>query len=201
MRQTANKIHVGIAGYATSGKDEVANVFKNEFAFVGINMSDALDKYLQLLDPIIQVAYEGPTEGGDASWIRLDRYADIRRKMTYTDAKSIKEVRELLQRLGTEVGRDIDPFLWTNLVARSAAMHERVVTTGIRYIEEMSPIDVLIEVRRPGVGPVNSHSSDAGMAQVLAKADYVIHNDGTLDELYVKVRKLIPTILRKFSCD
>lgn len=114
-------MHVGICGYAESGKDEVANVLVQDIGFVSIGMSDALDKYLLILDPWIDMCGY------------FERYSDIRKRLTYVRAKEIPEVRRLLQRLGTEVGRAIDPDMWVKELRKSAkSAMKYVVTTGDR---------------------------------------------------------------------
>jgi hypothetical protein len=167
-------MRIGLTGYAKSGKDEVADVLVQEYGFVKVNMSDALDKYLSILNPII-----------DHDWT----YADYVEEVGFTKAKECHEVRRLLQAFGTEVGRAIDEDMWVREVAKIAEQHERVVTTGIRYRNEHVPGMLLIRVNRPGFGPLNSHSSES-LDDVFALADITIENDGPLDDLQAKTRRL-----------
>lgn len=166
-------MRVGICGYGGSGKDVVADVLVAEFGFVKVNMSDALDKYLRILNPLIPSPF---TEGNHVRYDRLRAHTD------YVTAKKIPEVRELLQRLGTDVGRAIDPEMWVKQMELEASKHANVVTTGIRFTEECAPLDVLIHVDRDGYGPVNNHISDS-LDDIFALAGMVIRNDGTLDDL------------------
>jgi hypothetical protein len=173
-------MRVGITGYATAGKDVIADVLTSEFDFVKVNMSDPLDHYLQVLDPIV-------TFWADHNiGMRSVGYRRMREKMSYTDAKKNVGVRRLLQRLGTDVGRDIDPDMWVKVMVRNtqpwidAGGH--TVTTGIRFANEAAAMDRLIYVHRPGVGPANDHPSE-DMTGVFAQAHLTITNNGTVDDL------------------
>lgn len=168
-------MRIGIAAYAESGKDEVADVLVEEYGFVKINMSDALDKYLIILNPIL-----------DETGIR---YAELRAKVDFVTAKRHPEVRRLLQKFGTEVGREIDVDLWVREVAKLAVQHTNVVTTGIRYTNEAVPGMCVVRVNRPGYGPLNDHSSES-LDDVFALADFTIDNDGTLEQLRHRVRMM-----------
>lgn len=179
-------MRIGITGYARAGKDEVAKVLVNEYGFTKVNMSDALHEAMMALNPIVHgVAFEeyGDQCQPDHLAVRQFRYNDAIRSVGYDEAKdTFPEVRELLQRLGTEVGRALDPNIWVNALNKRCEGITRVVTTGIRFPNEVDPLDVLIGVFRPGVGPVNEHASDQ-IDDIMMLADYTINNNGTLDNL------------------
>jgi len=163
-------MRVGICGFATSGKDVAASALVDERGFVRVNMSDALRRDMIILDPFI-----GP-EG-----VRL---SDALRVMSYDSVKhKFPEFRRLLQIYGTDVWRSIDPDTWVRRAATESARHERVVTTGIRFLNELDGIDVLVHVVRPGVGPVNAHPSDAGIGEVARLAAVTLQNDGSPEQL------------------
>lgn len=176
---------IGLTGYAGSGKDAVADILVARYGFVKVNMSDALDKYLRILNPIITHEtrfIEDQCFGGDT--IVEVRYAEICERIPdYAARKRIPEVRELLQRLGADVGRAIDPEMWVKELKKESDKHRRVVTTGIRFPEEAEDLDYLINVTRPGYGPVNGHVSDQAIGLIACRADAVIANNGTLQQL------------------
>jgi len=172
---------IGLTGYAETGKDAVADQLVEEFGFVKINMSDALDKYLRILNPYIAATI------GFGGAILAVRYVDLVETVGYVEAKKHPEVRRLLQTLGTEVGRSIDPLVWVKELAKEAAKHDRVVTTGIRYRNEVTPSMTLIRVDRPGYGPLNDHSSE-DLEGVFKLARNVIHNSSDLEGLKVTTR-------------
>lgn len=170
-------MRVGICGYATSGKDVVADVLVDEFGFVKVNMSDALHRYMMILNPIIST----DSVHGEA------RYADYCREFGYVDAKARHpEVRRLLQVFGTEVGRSIDPNLWVKERDKVVGRYDNVVTTGIRFSNEAVGLTDLIHVDRPGVGPINDHPSD-DLTEIIGLATLHIVNDGTVDDLRQRV--------------
>lgn len=179
-------IRIGICGYATSGKDVMASALVEHRGFVRINMSDPLLRDLRILNPLIDPG------DGDAPQ-RLD---NLLRLHTFEELKQrSSDFRCLLQRYGTDVWRSINPSTWVKRVAVEAARHERVVTTGIRFLNEIVGIDVLVNVERPGVGPVNDHVSDAGIGEVADRADYHVLNDSSLDALRARTLALADQIL------
>lgn len=104
------------------------------------------------------------------------------------------EIRELLQRLGTEVGREIfGQNFWVEQALMEAGKHKRVIFTDCRFVNEADAIQLLggkvIRITRPGVVPVNGHVSDKGLPSTLIDCEIV--NDGTLEELASKVRALL----------
>jgi hypothetical protein len=175
-------MRLGICGFAASGKDEVANVLVSEFGFVRLNMSDPLRHDLSVLNPFV------------CDGIRFTDYVAAH---GFSLAKaSCPEVRRLLQVYGTEVWRSVDPDIWVDRVAEIASIHDRVVTTGIRFENELRGIDVLIHVVRPGVTAVNDHVSDRDIPLVSRHAEHVLVNDGSLDLLADRTRMLARGVLR-----
>ena len=165
---------IGITGYAKSGKDVLADILVEDFGFLKVNMSDPLDHYLQILNPIIVFdAYSNEPK-------YYERYADLRARISYVDAKKITEVRELLQRFGTDVGRDIDPDIWTKVRNRNMADLDKVVCTGVRYVNEAEGFDAIWKVSRAGYGPLNDHPSEQ-LEPVFALATAEFHNNSTLE--------------------
>jgi hypothetical protein len=111
------------------------------------------------------------------------------------------EVRRLLQVFGTEVGRElIADSIWVDIVLdqmENGLEHEeaKFVITDMRFPNEVAGLirfaeDMMVplelwKIQRPGVGPVNAHVSDAGLADDLFNV--VLDNDGTLEDLKKKV--------------
>jgi hypothetical protein len=168
---------IGLCGYAGSGKDEAA---KGLFAdgWERVALADALRKALLALDPEIKLANVSAYLVHWESWDELKR--------------QIPEVRELLQRMGTEAGRDIHgQDCWVNIARRKIlATTSDVVVTDIRFANEAAMIrelgGVLIRVERPGVGPVNEHVSEV----MPFEADHTLLNDGTIEQLHDTIRQL-----------
>lgn len=174
-------MRIGFCGYATAGKDVAAQALVDEEGFVKVNMSDALLRDMLLLNPMIKA---------NRWWRRDKRLSAILEKWSYDEAKAeFPDFRELLQRYGTDVWRSVDPDIWVKRAIQTIESQNlrKVVTTGIRFPNEMTGIDLLVHVSRPGVGPINGHASDAGMADVIAKADITLVNDGTMQDLRIRM--------------
>lgn len=178
---------VGLTGAATVGKDVAADALVGRLGFVKVNMSHALMRDIEILDPPIIV------DKIDGGYI-CRSLSDLLSEMSYDELKArYPHFREMLQTYGTEVHRAIDEDYWVNraIDAIAAGGFERVVTTGIRFPNEMTGLDILVHIDRPGVGPVNAHISDAGMHEVISYADYTIENNGTMEELGDAIVELV----------
>lgn len=198
---------IGIGGKLASGKDAISDHLVAEHGWTKLGMSDALGEALLALDPYIPIPLgdEGLPRfiGRRFTAQKFERYSELFERVGYTEAKVNDEVRRLLQKLGTEVGRKIiDEHTWTNIVIRRAedALAEGapgVIITGIRYPNELDMIEDLDGelwwVDRPSLAAtVNAgHSSENSVSSV--DFDRVILNDGTLEDLYKKVDDLVTT--------
>jgi len=181
------KLLLGIGGYAGAGKDAVADIIEDSNMWYRTFMSKPLLQAMTVLNPYVKDNYSH-------SYIR---FVDLVNLKGYTEAKKNEEVRRLLQIFGTEVGRElIDPDIWTKQIHKEVKSildtGISVVVTGIRFPNEMRYINnaggVTLWIERPGYGPVNSHSSDNTLS--VDDFDYIIYNDGTLEELKQKVLEL-----------
>ena len=177
---------IGIGGYAGSGKDAVATILEDSHGFYGTFMSQPLNAALCRLNPQVEV------RRGE-----VFRYVDLINQLGYTKAKELPEVRRLLQAMGTEVGRNMfGQNIWIDQLRNYLAAQkpdDDVVVTGIRFPNEARMIvelgGQLWWVHRPGYGPVNSHSSDNTLTY--EDFDYVVMNDGTLEDLEQLVTKVL----------
>ena len=156
-----NTILIGLGGAKEAGKDAVADILATASDVTKMGMSDVLNEILLVLNPLIP----------SVSFPDRDtmRYADHIEVVGYTEAKTLPEVRRLLQTMGTEVGRNmIDPDVWVNVmaakVAASRAAGVSVVVTGIRYPNELQMIrdlgGVSVYVTRPATSE-NSRAHNA----------------------------------------
>lgn len=206
---------VGLGGLLASGKDTVADHLVSHYGFAKMGMSDVLHEMMLVLNPYIPVTDE--EFGDEKRWERLNtacieggfeslssagwviRYKSLTKALGYVDAKEIKGYRAILQTFGTEVGRDmIDPNIWVKLAQkRILAVAEKgtpVVLTATRFpneIQMMERLDgVTLWVERPtdddgSVSEVANHASETSVGA--DDFDFVLVNDGTLQDLYAKV--------------
>lgn len=182
-------ILIGLGGALRAGKDAVADRLVEAHGFVKIGMSDALHEAMLAIDPIVGLE---PLYGD----FEYERYSEMVGRLGYVEAKKNGEVRRLLQKLGTEVGRDmIGENVWVNIIARKIDDHRGaghpVVVTGIRFPNEVQMIRELageaVWITRPGLdaGAAGAHASETSVDQ--DSFDRIIVNDGTLEDLNGKV--------------
>ena len=172
--------HVGLTGYAGAGKDAAAEALVAD-GWRRDAFADRMRAGLLALDPWVDQA------GCPLSDLVAACGWDMA-KRSYSD------VRGLLQRFGTEAGRAIHgEDVWVDALFRTIELGQRVVITDVRFDNEAEAIagwyGIVIEIRRPGCGPVNGHASDAGISPDLI--DFVVVNDGTVADLHAKIREVV----------
>lgn len=178
---------IGLSGYGGAGKDSVADVLVEEFGFKRYAWADTLRLAAAALNPIVDWS-DG--NGGEI------RYNDVIEQVGYNKAKfQYPEVRVLLQRLGTEVGRQlIGDNVWVDAtfrrIDRECLPTDDIVITDTRFKNEAAIIaergGYVVRVNRPGVGPAGDHPSEVDLDDY--NFDAVIENNGTLDDLSFDVK-------------
>lgn len=176
---------IGLCGYAQVGKDTVASLLISA-GWERVAFADKLRDVLYAMNPII---CDWPREG----WFRVKNIVDSE---GWDVAKTrYAEVRELLQRLGTEAGREnIDNNIWVGLGEDKieAAFPNSVVVTDCRFQNELALIKrrkgTLVWIDRPGVAPANAHASEHSVSR--SDCDVVLDNDGSIEDLAIKVKNL-----------
>lgn len=203
---------VALGGYAQAGKDTAADMLVERAPggpWTKEYMSRALETALLRVNPWVNVNWDNWKDG---TWpyardifyakglvgVTYMRYVDLHALVSYEASKNCHDVRDYLQKLGTEVGREMcDPDVWVRWAFREVDLHLKcglnVSLTGIRFPNELQWVrdrdGFLIWVDRPGYGPVNTHASDNTLTR--DDFDYVIDNDGTLDDLFQKVAGIL----------
>lgn len=148
---------VGVSGWARSGKDTVANYLVDNFGFVKMSFAEPMREALVQLNPNIRV-------GGHSTEL-----ASAVRLMGWENLKSESpDVRGLMQRLGTEVGRNMfGEDFWVNLAMSRVKPGMNVVFADCRYPNEADAIKaaggLIWRVERKGVGPANDHESERAL--------------------------------------
>lgn len=191
---------IGTGGYVHAGKDATADFLVEDHAFDKRFFSWGVNEALLLLDPWLPFC----TEMADIWPDQCDflRYTDLFAMCggygAYEYFKENPEVRRLMQKMGTEVGRNMfGQQVWVELLDKECAGlladgHD-VAVTGVRYPNEIAWVRSrsgrAVWVNRPGFGPVNSHSSDNSLGP--DDFDAVIENDGTLADLRKKVSQYV----------
>jgi hypothetical protein len=188
---------IGLSGAARSGKDTVGNYLINEYEF----------KRYAFADPLKRAASE-------MFGIPLKDFVDDDKKEVVNEFWGYSP-RQIAQLLGTEGGRELfREDIWVKRAEKAWLDHQDyianfsgggwvdpagtdgMVITDVRFPNEAEWIKetggLLLHIERPGadgkVGQSN-HASEAGYPDELK--DHIIINDGTLEDLYGLVRKII----------
>ena len=182
---------IALSGYGTCGKDSVADILVEDYGFAKYAWADTLRLAASELNPIVDLDQN----------LRPVRYNDALAECGYNEAKvRYPEVRNVLQRLGTEVGRNlIDDNVWVdatiNRIGRERSLADNIVIPDTRFKNEAHAVKLrsesknyIVRVNRPGVGPAGDHPSETNLDDF--EFNYVINNDGTLDDLRVRVEEL-----------
>ena len=197
---------IGICGRARHGKDAIAVILGELFCARRLAFADHL-KHLAM-------------QTWDLSWDQV--YGDTKEVV---DPRWGHTPRFLLQRMGTEVGRNIHKETWVRKAFDTidrAYLGETVTlpnfatkrfekmafpsrSTGlwavpdVRFTGEAEAVQArggfVIKVVRPGLArPTDLHASETNIDEV--REDYLITNDGTIEDLAKKVGHIMGGVLK-----
>ena len=172
---------IGLSGYARSGKDTVADILVNERSYKRITFAGKLKEAVLVLDPWI----------GRHQQAGLVRVSEALEHMSPDKLKEqFPEYRRLLQRMGTEVGRNLfGPNFWVDIAFSGLDVNQKYVITDARFPNEFDAVRAhggeMWRIERPGTGPVNNHPSETSLDD--HEFDFYLVNDGTIDDLANKV--------------
>ena len=197
MRQE-RKHMVALAGKAGSGKNSLATVLVNKYGFTEIAFADAIRDAAIALNPLVPIDM-GHNGELITSTMRL---ATLVNSVGWETAKrEVAEVRDILQRLGTEVGRQlIDPSVWITIAMnRANDIDGHVVFTDCRFPNEVEAVrsrgGLLVRVHRSGVDSVNDHVSESAIDDI--PADLTVLNIGAKSDLADHARTIFLTLQLK----
>lgn len=190
---------IGVSGYARSGKDTLAQHLVKHYGFKQVSFADILREAVFLLNPIVGYRTETLGDYEERLSITAVRVQDVINKFGWGGYKETKfgdEIRALLQRLGTEVGRQLlGEDIWVTAAFKLMNSDENYVLPDCRFPNEARTVKefggTVLRVNRPGFGPVNSHASEVGLDDW--EFDAVITNDGTQEEFAAKVDDFMVT--------
>lgn len=185
---------VGLSGFARAGKDETARVLVEEFGFKQVAFADKLRDMIYALNPIVavkdynEVAFGKPTQKP----IYLQEVINVYGWGFYKETEYGPEIRRLLQRLGTEAGRQtLWDSIWIDAALTGFDDDARLVVSDARFFNEFDAVrergGEIWRVNRAGIGPANDHASEMEAINYPHFA-VTINNDGTLEELRETVR-------------
>ena len=171
---------IGITGKARSGKDTVARMLFAQHAFTRIAFADPLKLAAQQMFGL----------STEQTW-------DDRYKETIIPCWGMSP-RQMFQLLGNEAVKPVfGAGIWIKRWSMSYATlkdTDDIIVPDVRFDHEASHIrslgGVIVEVQR-GIGLVGStgdHASERGLSTL---PEYTVDNNGTLEDLRVKVMSLV----------
>lgn len=187
-------ILVGFSGRLRSGKDTAAQVLIRGGFHHG-SFARAIYDFMYALNPAVAIT-DDPADG----WRRLAELVD---EIGWEDAKDhYPEVRALLQRAGTEAGRNVlGEHVWVEAAMRNLPQGADVAFTDCRFPNEGDAIRVyggiVIRVERPSLpepGP-DAHPSETAMDGY--DFDATVVNDGTVTDLHTQVLSAVLSTARR----
>ncbi len=172
---------IGITGKARSGKDSLATFAWTQYGFTRIAFADP---------------------------VKLSAQAKFGLTAAQTWDDELKEVviphwgmtpRQMFQMEGTEAGRNVfggDIWIKRFMLSYNLLKYtDDIVVPDVRFDNEYSSLKslggIIIEVRRGQAGlsgSAGAHVSESGLS---LPADYVIENEGTLEELHEKFEAIV----------
>jgi len=176
---------IALSGYAKCGKDTVAQIMTEIYNDFKIKKFSGK---LKLIAGILTGIEPYQFDNQSIKEMKLEGWG-----MT---------VRELLQKIGTDAIRDgLHSDAWVNALFCDYHQGDHWVITDCRFKNEAIAVKefggVIVRIERDGVGPVNSHPSEVDLDDW--KFDYVLKNNGTLDELSSNVFIMMLNMFGKFS--
>jgi len=183
---------IGFTGPIGAGKDAACDALVQRRGFIKIAFADPIRSMMVALNPIInhRMVFDRSEPV---------RYNEILQSVGYNRAKrEFPEVRTLMQRLGTEAGRDIlGEDVWTNhLEAEILRLHDESYTTGVRvricipdlrfvneleFIESWNGRSVFVTGRADFKGLESDHASEGAID--IDMTNDCISNHGSIDML------------------
>lgn len=170
---------VGLSGWARAGKDTVADYLVTNYGYRKMSFADPMKEALVKLNPMIHVGN---------NLVYLGSVID---KIGWEDLKGLSpEIRPLLQRFGTEVGREMfGENFWVDYALDSVPNGSKIVFADVRFPNEADAIKNLggnvVRIEREGFGPANDHISEHALDEY--KFDEKIYNNEGIEELHNKV--------------
>jgi hypothetical protein len=178
---------IGLSGYAQTGKDTIADYLVKNYGFTRVAFADPIREAVYRLNPKISIVDMRDVPLATA----VDGLGWEAVKVESSDA------RWLLQRMGTEVGREMfGENFWVDQAMKKASKYDKVVITDVRYPNELEAIlrhsGTAWRVIKDDVGAVNRHASETALDHY--QFEYIIFNNDTKESLYESVDSFMTDI-------
>ena len=198
---------IGINGKIGAGKDTVGTIIQG-LLYTNKDQSSEIKKFAGKMKQIASIL----------TGISVEKFEDQEFKECFLDVEwgtvqdiplnsippfadmqfnVMMTVREFLQKLGTEAMRDgLHTNVWVNALFADYKKKSNWIITDMRFPNEMEAVvkrhGITIRVTRPVKKSKNTpklHSSETALDK--AKFDYEIINDGSMEKLVKKIRKIL----------
>lgn len=183
---------VGISGKIGSGKSTIAEQFKN-FGFYLDSFANSVKDVSSIIFGFDRNKLEGISKE-DRIWRETpdERYSNLLGKNF--------SPRDSLILIGTTLGRNqIHQDIWIESVFNRHLPNKNLLITDVRFPNEYESIKkrggILIRINRQNETNLTNSNHESECALDNYKFDYIINNDGTLEELIEKTNILINNIL------
>ena len=172
-------IIISLVGYSKSGKDEVAKIIQE------LHPQYSIQKFAAKLKEVASVLLGVPKQLFEEQW-----YKDMCLGVKWDHMT----VRQFLQRLGPDCIRfGLHQDTWVNALFSDYKQGDSWLISDTRFINEAQYVKdaggLIIRVNRPGITPANDHYSEVELDSW--KYDYVIENDGTIEDLKNKIKAIL----------
>lgn len=195
---------IGFCGIAKSGKD-TAGAFASQDGYKRFAFGDKLKEALLALNPAIGL------KNGQPVYLRA-----LVNQIGMEQAKHHEEVRKLLQRMGTEVGREtIHPETWINAVVREIKLYEsatggitKYAITDVRFPNEGEWVQscggIVVKIIKPDVKPLRDekgriHKSELHVLNDEIPVNVTVHNNSTLEDFQIMIKHTITDYEERWS--
>lgn len=199
---------IAISGKAQSGKDTICKMIQycityykssvpSTYPFGLKDYEKSLDSSLERMSRLFTFRFAELLKDSIAAILGCGRrrLEDINFKNSeiswiLEDSKPIT-VRRFMQRFGTALRREFSEYFWADSVLRYRELGDMIIPdlrykTELEAIKNKDPENIIIRVNRPGV-QLMDHPSETELDDYEGW-DYVIENDGTLEDLLYKVK-------------
>lgn len=170
-----NPAVIGFAGKARSGKDTAGKYLVDQYHFLRYSFAQPLKDATKIMFHLTEKQIENKEKPAEP-WGRSPR--------------------ELYQKLGTDIARNIDVNVWVK--GAEIFMHNNpgrsIVITDVRFsneaywIRNQGGVVIFLESKTRGIYENSSHSSENGLTG--EDVDLIIENDGTIEALHEKIEDL-----------
>ena len=180
---------IGITGKIGSGKTTASNYIVNHWSFQDYTMADPIKKIAKIFGFNDTQLY-----GTQSQKLEIHPHWGI-------------SAREFLQKIGTDIFRkelpktipniNIERSVWCDIFKINFDKNSCIIVSDIRFLDEASLIKelggYLFRIERPCELPENdschNHISETQMNDI--NVDFTINNNGTVQELYEKIDKIM----------